>query len=131
MAKKVFHSEREAETSWRRAISFTRDVRGDEDRANEIEDMGLDQWLEETGRRIKNTTTLRRRTNTMPRKPSGPTREELLDTVATLEAENTELRNEADDLAEKLDAILEIASPDPDDEELEEIEDDEDEPDEE
>jgi hypothetical protein len=102
MSKKtVYHSEQEAETGFNRAIQAYIN-RGDEDLAQEVADAGLDAWLEASGRRIENPapSTLalvnpisKRSRATMPRAKS----------VATLEAEIENLRNDNLELQESLD----------------------------
>lgn len=55
MAKKrVYKSEDQAEAAHAKAVRFTDEQLGDPARAAEIESMSLDEWLEETGRRIEN-----------------------------------------------------------------------------
>lgn len=102
MARKaVYRSEEEAETGFNRAIQAYIN-RGDEDLAQEVEDAGLDEWLESSGRRIENPAPstlalinpiLKRSKTTMPRAKS----------VATLEAEVENLQDENLELQEKLD----------------------------
>lgn len=104
MAKKVYDSEEQAETAKQRASRFLRDVVGDDDRADEIEDESLDEWLEETGRRIENPTTQQRRNNM----PATKTKADLLE-------ENEALKEENEALNERLNQIFDIAA-DPDDE---------------
>lgn len=54
MAKKVYNSPEQGETAKTRAVNYLRNVIGDDERADEIEAMSLDEWLEETGRSIRN-----------------------------------------------------------------------------
>lgn len=99
--KTLYHSTQEAETGWNRAIQIKLN-QGDDEGAQEIADIGLDAWLESTGRRIENPAPatlalinpfLKRSKTTMPRAKS----------VATLEAEIENLQNENLELQESLD----------------------------
>jgi hypothetical protein len=53
VAKKVL-TRKQAETAKRRAELFVTNVLGDEDRGNEIADQSVDEWAEDTGRKITN-----------------------------------------------------------------------------
>lgn len=82
------------------AVRFTRDVLGDDDRADEIEDESLQDYADR--RRIQLANPERRRK--MPIK----TRRELLDRIEELEGENEELQS-------KLDEVADLVAPDEDD----------------
>ena len=117
MAKKIYDSEHAAETAKQRASRFVRDVKGDDDRADEIEDESLDEWLEESGRRIENPLTQKRRNNMAT---STQTKADLLE-------ENEALREENEALNNRLNQIFDIAAePEDDDDEVEEDSDDDD-----
>jgi predicted RNase H-like nuclease (RuvC/YqgF family) len=98
MSKKtVYKSEEQAEAAKAKAVRFVDEVIGDPDRASEIEDESLDQWLEETGRRIENPA------------PAilalvNPRRKEMAraKSVATLEAEIESLQSENQELQDSL-----------------------------
>ena len=94
------------------AVRFTRGALGDPDRADEIADESLDDYAER--RKIPITNPTIRRTAIMPR---GKTKAELEAEIEELQAENQELQDQ-------LDAVADIVSPD----DGEEDEDDDDEP---
>jgi hypothetical protein len=81
-----------------RAVRFTRDVLGDPDRADEIEDESVEDYAERRGIQIINPT--RRRKAVMAK------------TKAELEAEIADLREENDQLQDALDAIADIVGGD-------------------
>ncbi|HEY6291484.1 MAG TPA: hypothetical protein VI455_07985 [Terriglobia bacterium] len=83
------------------AVRFTRDVLGDDDRADEIEDESLEDYAERKGIRVVNPEGVR--------KMAVPTRRELLDRIEELETENEELQG-------KLDEIADLVAPDADSE---------------
>jgi hypothetical protein len=103
MSKKtVYHSDQEAETGWNRAIQFKLN-QGDDEGAQEIADMGLDVWLESTGRRIENPTNRKEQTN-MPR-------ETQAEKIARLEAELDEANSRIEELEdERQDALSSVAA---------------------
>ena len=76
-----------------KAVRFTRDVRDDPDRADEIENESLEEYAQE--RRIKLLNPNRGRT-TMPTQ----TRRELLDRISELEEQNEELQEKVDSIAD-------------------------------
>lgn len=105
MSKKVYKSEDEALAAKERAERFVRDVLDDPDRASEITDLSLDEWLDESGRRIaSNNPKTRRRRNTMAN-GTAKTKADLLDEIETLRTENESLQEIVDDLSEKFDQI--------------------------
>src|SRR5262245_29817784 len=91
------------------AERFVRDVLGDDERAEEIAEESVDDYAER--RRFRITNPHRRR------KPHMPSKQEMQERIRELEAENEEL-------TDKLDSIAELVSPE-DEEEEEEGEDDE------
>lgn len=93
-----------------KAVRFTRDVRGDDDRADEIEDESLEDYAQE--RRIKLSNPKGGRN--MP----ALTRRELQERIQELEAEN-------EDLQSRLDEISDIVAGNGDAEEEDEEEDEE------
>jgi len=98
----------------KKAERFERNVLGDEDRAAEIADESIEDYAERRKFEIVNP---QRSNRTMAKKNTAPTRQDLLDRVAELEEENQ-------DLADQLDAIADIVSPD--DDESDETDDQED-----
>jgi hypothetical protein len=75
-----------------KAVRFTRDVRDDPDRADEIENESLEEYAQE--RRIKLLNPNRG-------KPMAtPTRRELLDRISELEEQNDDLQGKLDDIAD-------------------------------
>ena len=86
------------------AVRFTRDVLGEPDRAEEIEDESLDDYAER--RKIQITNPSIRRTAIMAQ---GKTKAELESEIADLQEENQELQDQ-------LDAVADIVSPDDGDE---------------
>ncbi len=88
-----------------KAVRFVRDVRQDDELADEIEDESLEDYAEH--RRIqlvnpsariprKSPDILERRTNTM----AVPTRHELQERISELEEENEELQSRLDEIAD-------------------------------
>jgi hypothetical protein len=75
-----------------RAVQFTRDIRSDDDRADEIENESLEQYAQE--RRIKLLNPNRGKSM------ATPTRTELLDRITELEEQNDELQSKLDDIAD-------------------------------
>ncbi|MGH9940110.1 MAG: hypothetical protein ACREAM_28045 [Blastocatellia bacterium] len=106
MSKRVYQSEQEAQTAQDRAVRYLSDVLGDKDRAEEIADMSLDEWLEDTGRRIATINPkTERRSYTMPAKQSAartPTKDDLLNEVEELRSENSALQEALDSTQETL-----------------------------
>ena len=94
------------------AVRFTRDVLGEPDRAEEIEDESLDDYAER--RKIQITNPSIRRTAIMAQ---GKTKAELEAEIADLQEENQELQDQ-------LDAVADIVSPDDGDEDEDETGDD-------
>ena len=93
-----------------KAVRFTRDVREDDDRADEIEDESLEDYAQERHIKLANPKG--------ERKMSIPTRRELQDRIQELEAEN-------EDLQSRLDEISDIVSGDDEPEEEPEEEEEE------
>ena len=86
-----------------RAVTFVRNVLGDDDRADEIEDESLEDYAERRKIEIINP----RRSNTMP------SNKELQERIQELEDENEELRDQVD-------AVADIVAPEEDDDEEDE-----------
>ena len=86
-----------------KAVRFTRDVLGDPDRADEIEDESLEDYAER--RKFTITNPKKERGNHMA---DGKTKAELEQDIADLEQENQ-------DLQDQLDAITDIVTPSEDD----------------
>jgi len=74
------------------AVRFARDVREDDDLADEIEDETLDEYAERRHIKLTNPKGAR--------KMAIKTRRELLDRIAELQDENEELREKVDSIAE-------------------------------
>ncbi len=87
-----------------KAVRFVRDVLADPDRADEIEDESLEDYA--ARRRIEIVDNPRRRRNAMPKRR----------TVADLEAEIEELREENEGLQDQLDAVADIVAPEDEEE---------------
>ena len=83
---------RQLESRKTKAVRFTRDVLGDDDRADEIEDESLEDYAERKAIRIINPKGAR--------KMAGQTRRELLERVEQLEDENAELQSQLDEIAD-------------------------------
>jgi len=94
-----------------KAVRFVRDVIGDPDRADEIDDESLEDYAER--RKITLTNPLGRRTAIM-------TKQELLDRVQDLEEENQQLQDRLDAVADLVNGDDEEDEDDDDDEEEEE-----------
>jgi hypothetical protein len=90
-----------------KAVQFVRDLKGDPERAAEIEDECLEDYAERRKIQLINTGRARSMAN-------GRTKEDLPNEIDDLRAENQ-------DLQDQLDAIADIVSPEP-----EEADDDED-----
>jgi hypothetical protein len=104
----------QVEGSKAKAVRFVRDVLGDEDRAAEIEEESPESYAER--KRIRIMETNPKRSTTMA--TAKPTRADLEQRVEELEAENQEL-------VDKLDSIADVINDDDSDEEDGEEEDDE------
>lgn len=103
-----------------KAVRFVRDVLGDEDRAEEIEDESPEDYAERKRIEIVEPNPLRKRFICMP---TGPTKADLESRIEELEAEN-------EDLQERLNSINEIVNGDEEeDEDSEEESEDEEEED--
>jgi hypothetical protein len=74
------------------AVRFTRDVLGDEDRANEIEDESLEDYAQRKAIRLTNPKGVR--------KMAAPTRRELLEHIDQLEQENETLQSQIDEIGD-------------------------------
>src|SRR5881394_3500543 len=74
------------------AVRFTRDVRDDPDRADEIEDESLEEYAEQRHIQIKNPKGVR----LMP----VASRRELLERIEELEAENEDLQSKLDEICD-------------------------------
>jgi hypothetical protein len=92
-----------------KAVRFLRDVLGDPERASEIEDEDLESYADRRHIELINP----RRTESMANGGNGRTKQDLLDEIADLQAENQ-------DLQDQLDAIADIVSPPEEEEEDEE-----------
>jgi hypothetical protein len=102
-----------------KAVRFTRDVLGDADRAEEIEEESLEDYADR--RHIKLTNTSKRRKAIMAR---GRTKADLEQEISDLQEENQELQDQ-------LEAIADIVAPGDDEtEEEDELEEGEEEDDE-
>ena len=87
-----------------RAVRFTRDIRDDPDRADEIADESLDEYAER--KRIKLVNPRLKGATCM----ATPTRRELLERIEQLESEN-------EDLQSRLDEVADIVAPPEDEDE--------------
>jgi len=85
-----------------KAVRFTRDVLGDDDRASEIEDESLENYAERKRIQISNPRGAKHM--------AVPTRRELVERIKELESEN-------EDLQGQLDEIADIVAPEEDEEE--------------
>jgi hypothetical protein len=74
------------------AVRFTRDVLGDEDRANEIEGESLEDYAQRKAIRLTNPKGVR--------KMAAPTRRELLERIDQLEEENETLQGQIDEIGD-------------------------------
>ena len=107
----------QVESRKEKAVRFTRDVLGDSDRADEIEDEDIESYAE---RKHFEITNPQERSKKMAR----------VKTKSELEAEVQDLQAENDDLQEQLQAIADIASGDDEEEEQEDEEEDDSDPEE-
>lgn len=89
-------TQRQLESRKAQAVRFTRDVLGDADRADEIEDESLAGYAERRRIKLKNPIQQGKRYQRMPIK----TRRELLDRIEELEGENEDLQSKLDDIAD-------------------------------
>lgn len=89
-------TQRQLESRKAQAVRFTRDVLGDDDRADEIQNESLEDYAERRRIRLKNPTQQGKRYQRMPVK----TRRELLDRIDELETENEDLQSKLDDIAD-------------------------------
>ena len=74
------------------AVRFTRDVRGDDDRAAEIEDEALEDYAQDRHIKLNNPKGAR--------KMAMQTRRELLDRINELESENEDLQSRLDEISD-------------------------------
>ncbi len=74
------------------AVRFTRDVLGDPDRADEIEDESLEDYAERRRVKLTNPKGVHRMAT--------PTRRQLLERIDNLETENEELQSQLDEIAD-------------------------------
>lgn len=102
-------SRHEAEVAKGRAERFLDNVLNDDDRADEISEMDIDEWAEKRGVTITNPSK-RRKPMATAKTLQKLSKDELVDRVLELEEGNEELQEEVDTLSEKLDSISEIAS---------------------
>lgn len=98
-----------AEVAKGRAERFLDNVLNDEDRADEISEMNVDEWAERRGVIITNPSK-RSKPMATAKTLQKLSKDELVDRVLELEESNEELQEEVDTLSEKLDSISEIAS---------------------
>ena len=75
-----------------RAVRFVRDVLGDDDKADDIEDESLEDYAEHRHIKIANPKGVTRM--------AAPTRQQLLDRVEELETENEDLQSRLDEIAD-------------------------------
>src|SRR5579863_6204485 len=83
---------KQLESRQAQAVRFARDVREDDDLADEIEDESLDEYAERRRIKLQNPTE---RTNMTVQ-----TRRELLDRIKELESENEDLQSRLDDISD-------------------------------
>jgi hypothetical protein len=100
MAKE--RTRKEVERMKEKAVRFVDNALDDPDRADEIEDESIESYAERKRIQLVNPA---RKGNTMP---AQPTKADLLDRIAELEDENS-------DLSDQLDAIQDIVAGDDDD----------------
>ncbi len=74
------------------AVRFTRDVREDDDLADEIDDESLDEYAERRHIKLVNPKGAKK----MPI----PTRRELMEQIKELEQQNEELQSQVDEIAD-------------------------------
>lgn len=74
------------------AVRFAREVRDDDELADQIEDESLEEYAQKRRIKLSNPKGVRK----MP----VPTRRELLDRIAELEEQNEELQEKVDSIAE-------------------------------
>jgi hypothetical protein len=115
--RRVYKSEKQAEAAKAKAVRFTNEQLGDPDRAAEIEDMSLDEWLAETGRRVENPSPEMLAIINPSEETSMPTIEELME-------ENENLQMALDEANSRLAQIYDLSSEEiePEDFEDDEIE---------
>jgi len=83
---------KQVESRKAKAVRFTRDVLGEQDRADEIENESLESYAERRHIQIQNPKGVR--------PMAAPTRRELLDRIDELEGENEELQSQIDEIAD-------------------------------
>ena len=103
MASKILTRD-EAQKRKDQAVRFADNFLNDPDKADDIEDESLDDWIERKGITLINPE---RRLNAMAN--GGQTKQDLLDQIDELQQENQ-------DLQDQLDAICDIVAPAPEDE---------------
>lgn len=83
-------TQKQLESRKAKAVRFTRDVLGDPDRADEIEDESLEHYAERRHIQIQNPKGVTRM--------AVRTRRELLDRIEELETENEDLQSRLDEI---------------------------------
>jgi predicted RNase H-like nuclease (RuvC/YqgF family) len=119
--KRTYRSEAQAEAAKEKAARFVGDVLDDPDRASEIEGESLDEWLEETGRRIQPNPKTKRR-KVMPKARKTPA--EYAAEIRALKDERDALSEENDELNTLLDDIQDLSGSDEDDDDVDTDDDD-------
>ena len=97
-----------------KAVRFVRDVLGDPDRAEEIEDESLDSYADRRKIRLTNPQRMKSRVirEVEDYMPKGETKAELLEKIQELEEENKELNDQLDEVTDKLEDVLDVVAPD-------------------
>jgi hypothetical protein len=98
------------------AVRFTRDVREDDDRADEIEDESLEDYAQDRRIKLSNPKGAR--------KMAVQTRRELLERISELESENEDLQSRLDEISDIISDNDDNADADEDPDSGEEEEDD-------
>ena len=81
------------------AVRFVRDVLGDDDKADDIEDESLEDYAEHRHIKITNPKGVTHM--------AAPTRQELLDRIEELETENEDLQSRLDEISDIIGDIVE------------------------
>jgi hypothetical protein len=94
-----------------KAVQFLRDVVGDDNKADDFENMSLDEYAEHKGITITNPRRGKNMAN-----GSSPTKQDLQDQIDELQEENQDLRDQ-------LDAIADIVTPSDEDDDYDDDDD--------
>ncbi len=114
VAKKVLTLQ-QAETAKKRAGRFVSNVMGDEDRADDIEDETLDEWLNETGRKLKSNPQRKKKTMAASNTATKSDLQDQIDQISDMVADALDPVLSREEVVQRLQDIDEVINGDDDD----------------